>query len=263
MNARWGGPATFAAAGPSYTNAPVVETSLMVQFKPSPNWNLGLLGLFQERVKGTFPRFEMAQPIVLAQPPFAAAGLQFRARGLYINEKEGRLLQVQDDAFAVNWRKASPDTPYPRYPSLREQFIAELEGYLAFLNEHGIPELPIAGCQVSYVNILEPRSGLTYADLGFVVPEPGPGASEGVEMSSMSAMAAFRNSSSQLSYNIAPALRIEDNATVTQFVLNSSARQVDASGRDLLDGIDGAHDLLIKVFERMTSENAKRTWGKK
>ena len=43
----------------------------------------------------------------------------------FLTDDTSRLVQVQPDRFTANWRKVEPETPYPRYRQLREQF-AEL-----------------------------------------------------------------------------------------------------------------------------------------
>jgi hypothetical protein len=58
-----------------------------------------------------------------------------KLRGLYVNDKLGRLLQIQDDLFAVNWRKESSTATYPRYEALRDAFVSELDNYLDFLRQ--------------------------------------------------------------------------------------------------------------------------------
>jgi uncharacterized protein (TIGR04255 family) len=266
VHARWGGPATITVVSPSYSNPPVIETSLAVQFAPFSEWNVSLLGAFGERIASRYPQFNAAAAVVLkGKLPFSlSAGAVPRVRGLYVNGAAGRLVQVQDDMFAVNWqRKHSSDEQYPRYASLRQTFVEELDGYFRFLRDRGISSPTITGCQVTYINVVDPSSGLSYADVWNLMASPTRrDLTDPFHLTSLNVTAMFAEESVELTYSVTPALRMHDNASVIQFNLVSAESQVEASGNDLLTKMDRAHDLLIRAFEGMTSDLAKEVWGR-
>jgi hypothetical protein len=93
------------------------------------------------------------------------------------------------------------------------------------------------------------------------VPTVGP-PDDPLKLANLVLSATFSERAASVTYNVTPALRVQNNATVIQFTLVSTANDVDVGGSDLLARIDGAHEALIRAFETMTSENAKRFCGR-
>jgi len=84
----------------------------------------------------------------------------------FLSEDELQLIQVQPDRFVMNWRKLETDAVYPRYTSLRERFLRELEDFLDFIKDEELGEFHPLQCEVTYVNHIFQGSGWeTRADL--------------------------------------------------------------------------------------------------
>jgi uncharacterized protein (TIGR04255 family) len=76
------------------------------------------------------------------------------------NNTHPTLIQVQRNAFLVNWRllPALADHAYPHYETVARDFWQELETYKAFVQEFVGGKLdPIQRCELTYVNVIMPN----------------------------------------------------------------------------------------------------------
>src|SRR5664279_166069 len=148
----------------SYERPPVTETSLGIQLSPVPGWDVNFFGLFGELVKSEYPLFESAAPAILdSQSPVFLSRVP-KIRGLYTSEARTDLVQIQDDFFFVNWRRAAGSTAYPGYPAVRARFKSQWATFRTFLAGFGIESPAIRRYQVTYVNHSE-RNEIPPGDL--------------------------------------------------------------------------------------------------
>ena len=72
---------------------------------------------------------------------------------------ESRILQLQHDWVAYNWRKPpGTNVPYPRYSTTREAFSDCIEKYFDFLGGDARSDIVPTQCEVTYVNTILPCS---------------------------------------------------------------------------------------------------------
>lgn len=155
---------------PEFDKPPVVELVLDIQFQPLPGLDVPRLGLLWQEFKNEFPRVEQQPrvaplverfgPAVSLEPqlliePFATLPLP---RLWFLDAERSQLIQVQNDRFIHNWRKADGGSPYPRYVSLRERFRQELARFEEFLRREDAGQLVPDLCEISYFNHIEPGS---------------------------------------------------------------------------------------------------------
>jgi hypothetical protein len=77
---------------------------------------------------------------------------------------------VQQDRFTFNWRKTASGDQYPRYPYVRQKFLAELDVFREFLAREKLGELSVNQWEVTYVNEILPSAGWErHGQLGEVV----------------------------------------------------------------------------------------------
>jgi uncharacterized protein (TIGR04255 family) len=76
------------------------------------------------------------------------------------------LLQVQRNAFIVNWRKRN-DSEYPHFETVKQVFDTQYDKLIAFLKaEAETTEVAIDVCELTYINLIE--SGDFWKDVGNV-----------------------------------------------------------------------------------------------
>src|SRR5829696_8254411 len=69
-----------------------------------------------------------------------------------MNETGSELVQVQRDRIVHNWRRLTPESPYPHYEALRPSFSEDLTDFQAFLDEFGIGKFNPYQCELTYIN---------------------------------------------------------------------------------------------------------------
>jgi uncharacterized protein (TIGR04255 family) len=162
---------------PDYTDPPVVEVALSVQFEPIASLHTTQIGLLWQEFRDRFPTVEEHPPLEPvferfgATPKLSARGVQFQVmpappvpRCWFLNQPGTELIQVQSDRFVHNWRRNTGQENYPRYQHLRETFSHELGAFHKFLEREGLGSLCANQCEITYVNHIV--SGRTWNDLG-------------------------------------------------------------------------------------------------
>jgi uncharacterized protein (TIGR04255 family) len=151
---------------PHFDDPPVVETVLGVEFVPLEKWHIPHFGLFWHDIRGEYPRFEVQPPLASpiekfgqeAGPPQRLALEMLThppVRCWFIDRSEKRLLQVQNDRFIHNWRKAGSVETYPHYENIRPLFEREWERFCLFLKSHDLGTPEVRQCEVTYVNHID------------------------------------------------------------------------------------------------------------
>jgi uncharacterized protein (TIGR04255 family) len=148
-----------------FTHPPVIETVLSVQFAPIPDFTAAHAGRFFEGwLTKELPEWrnaklsegskipDIAEPF--GGPEFTRPVLQLMPVG---NEpdrimiaREDRMIQLQDNRIAYNWRKATAG--YPSYGKLRPEFDRILSVFSRFLEDVGLKRIAPNHWEVIYVN---------------------------------------------------------------------------------------------------------------
>ena len=150
---------------PHYLKPPLIEVAMSVQFDELPGFQPIHFGLLWERWRARYPRYEHKPPLGSTIELFGVRGAQIAkvtvadaefpvGRYWYLSEDGHRLIQVQPDKFVLNWRKLDEHTEYPRYESLKTDFIEELQTFLAFVAESELGEFEPTQAELTYVNHL-------------------------------------------------------------------------------------------------------------
>lgn len=266
---------------PSFKKPPVTEVAVGARFKPLDRWGLVHLGQFASLLAdhgfgreeqrpgfeapterfGAAPRaeFEFEFELMTGAPP---------VRYWLLNKAGDELLQLQQNWFACNWRKVTPEAEYGRWDSRWRAFdrwIREVEDHLSS------GPLVCNQAEVTYVNHIEPshawhdhgdahklfqflsetdgqqlflpRQEQVAAELKYVMTVPErPG-----------------NPIGRLSVSLVPAFRPPQTPI---FVLTLVAR-----GAPLGDGLAGvkafaelAHDWIVRAFADLTNAEMHTVW---
>ena len=141
----------------AFRNPPVNEVVVAVYFDPPLiAFRNEHVGLFWERIRSDFPSVAQQPPLVI-QPDGGVDEFFPMPRYWFIRNDDVYVIQVQKNAFMLNWRRR-PEAVYPRFcreikptfDDYYDQFISFIEGEAIF------PGPSIGHCEVTYVNIVEP-----------------------------------------------------------------------------------------------------------
>lgn len=268
---------------PDFDDPPVVEVALSVQFTPLAQFRTVHVGGLWERFRNRFKTFREQPPI---EPVFETFGAQ-RASGQitlelrsgppiprlwFINEDETQLVQFQNDRFIHNWRKVGDAVNYPRYESIKEEFIGEIGELSNFLQEQSVGEIVPNQCEITYINhIRSGRNEDLREDLGRVlrVVSPmtslsaGPLAFEDARMSMRFVISSDENKPiGRLIVNAEPA-RDRDGTPIIVLTLIARGNPVEPTLEKAFDFLDLGRDKIVRGFALLTTDEMHKRWKRK
>jgi len=265
---------------PDFAQPPVDEVALSIQFAPIPGLNMGHFGLFWERLRAEYPRFEAHPPITNVTEQFGPAngiapqlGVSFvqvpEVRCWYLDQSGNYLIQIQHDRFVHNWRKVKGTESYPRYPSLRDELGKEWDRFRDFLNSEGLDSPKVNQCEVLYVNNVEYGKGWSgYGELDKVIASlalpkaknrflPSP------ERMSMQVVYRLEDDAGRLYVSLGPVIRGRDAAEVLQLTLTARGAPRSSSTEDVFAWLDLGRKWVVRGFEDFTTPEMHNVWGRK
>ena len=139
-----------------FTNPPVNEVVIATYFtQPIADLKSQHVGLFWQRIGNLFPVAHQQLPVgigadIVPGEPFPMP------RYWFISDDDINLVQIQKNAFMLNWRRRG-DNKYPYFnKSIKPAFArlySEFESFLA--RDVSTPDVSIDICELTYVNIIE------------------------------------------------------------------------------------------------------------
>ena len=141
-----------------FENPPISELVIGAYFNP-PLIALRNehIGLFWSRIVDQFGSVEQKQPVAATQAIVQTADEAFpMPRFWFISEDESHLIQVQKDAFILNWRRRNAS-----YPQFAQNVKPTFDRYFGTFEDFaktaaGVDDLKIDLCELTYVNVVEP-----------------------------------------------------------------------------------------------------------
>jgi uncharacterized protein (TIGR04255 family) len=151
-----------------YKNPPVNELVIGVYFvEPLLALRSEHIGIFWNGLKAEFPTIEQKPPIRTYIP---APGEEFpMPRYWFKSVADTYLIQVQRNAFLVNWRKRG-EGDYPHFAAVKEAFDRHFTAFTMFVRDELKAEVAIELCELTYNNIVDAPSGNLAIDGPSIVP---------------------------------------------------------------------------------------------
>lgn len=270
---------------PDFSDPPVVEVALSVQFDALNDLRTPQLGLLWQEFRDRFPTTEEHPPL---DPEIERFGVRPTRKGAvrvemldrpptprcwFVSKDGTELIQIQQDRFVRNWRKRGDGTKYPRYEkSLRPAFKSDLERFQAFLKREGLRELEPNQCEVTYVNHIPADQGWReYGELGEVITVFQRSFSDSFLNIPEDARLRLRflmpgqaeKPIGRLHITIEPGYRSDDKQPL--LIMKLTAR-----GTPCGDGIDGVlgfldigREWVVRGFASITTPKMHKLWGRK
>ncbi|MGD0292248.1 MAG: TIGR04255 family protein [Terracidiphilus sp.] len=263
---------------PDFSNPPVTESVLSVQFDRLSALQTAHLGLYWSEIRDRFPKTEEhgELPIQIEQPPDSPqpiVGFQFEAleappipRVWFINQEGTELIQVQRDRFITNWRKVGEGNLYPRYERVREGFDKDFADFSQFVSHNQLGAIRVNQCEVTYINHIFSGVGWeTHADIGkvFTVWQQ-PTSTFPRQAQDIAFRARFPISDptngfiGRLHVTLQPVKRISDG--LPMFLLELTARGLIGEGTDFFDL---GRKWIVRSFAELTTPMMHEIWGRR
>ena len=267
---------------PDFAKPPVIEVVLSVQIDPLPELQSPHLGLLWNKFRSDFPKTQQHPPLDsvierfgVRKPDKVTVNFQLGvpvSRHWFLNEAGTELIQVQQDRFAVNWRKGSDEVEYPHYTSIRSKFQSTLDTFCQFLADERLGDFVPNQCEVTYVNHIFPSEvwekhgqldevmtvvSSDYSDA--FLPKP-----EDIRFAARYVIPGEDgNPIGRLHTSVEPAYRSADSKPI--FVLQLTAR-----GRPVGEGIEGifrfldiGHEWIVRGFTSITTPRMHKIWERR
>ena len=263
-----------------FDNPPVVETVLSAQFERLAAMRTVHFGLFWQRVRDEFPNTgeQPALAPVLEQadePVPQAVQLSFELqetlpllRFLLLNDVGSEMMQVQNDRFIKNWRKAAPNAEYPHYtPVIKPAFERDFKRFQTFVADEKLGAIKVTQCEVTYVSHIvagEGWSNRNEIEKIFTFwkqppAHPYPGRADDfschVRFPILAPDGAWIG---RLHVNVQAGVSISDNKPM--YAMNLTARGMYGTG---VEFFDIGRQCIVKSFEHLTTEHMHEIWRKR
>ena len=270
---------------PSYEYPPVSEVAIAAYFSPPLGLRSVHIGLLWERWRDRYPRTEdhPALPAVLAESfapsPFPMP-IQFGSppgvRTWFLSSPGDRIVQLQADRLVLNWRRVDPEQPYPRYETIRPEFVQLLTELLELVKAEELGEVTLQQGEVMYINpipvaTVEQQGGLR----GLLAAWTGENSDDFLPApEDMTMSARFRiphpttnEPIGRLYFQLSRGMQaVEERAAVEDVYL----LQLFARGLPLEPGMSGTtdfldlgHDWVVRGFTSLTSQSMHELWGRR
>jgi uncharacterized protein (TIGR04255 family) len=254
-----------------FENPPLEEVVCGVHFA-GIKWSDIHFGLFFAALRGRYqqtrrrPRLAVFDPGVQGVPQVTFLTEPELPLLWYESQETPFLLQVQNDAFFVNWRRLSGTFPYPHFQTRKEgvqgvwdRFVQEWNTFCEFCKTHalGIPE--VLDCHLSYINHMvhgevwdAPVDLVKWIRLleGFTEHE---------SLSVFNIELKYKSGEFPVNINVRPAIRMNDKKKIFILELITTAKL--SIERDMSSWFKNAHDTIVQEFLSKTTEEAHKKWG--
>lgn len=265
---------------PEFANPPVSEVAISVTFAPLENWKSAHSGVYWSRIIQKYPLTEVHPPLARQievfdeEPKPIARVIQFELatpdsqRYWFLTDPPVRVVQVQRDRFAINWRKVKGDETYPRYKDeLRPRFKEEWNTFVAFLAEQKIGEPSVAQCDVTYVNdILRGEDWNSGSDsLALFSPWWAKGTDgflPAPETLNIAGSFLMPERCGRLHFTMQRVLRGIDSREAIQLQLIARGKPNSSKIEDILSFMDVGREWIVRGFTDLTSPHAHKLWGR-
>lgn len=163
-----------------FQSPPINELVIGISFPPVLRLKAEHIGIYWQLIRDRFPECVQQPPhmmVVEGSPgpgfPETAPGEVFPLpRFWFLSNKHPLVIQVQRNAFWLNWRHAPNSGEYPSYENVEAAFWQEFEVFKNFVEGIGETTMAIVSrCELTYVNLINPGPFFSApSDLAKVLP---------------------------------------------------------------------------------------------
>lgn len=267
---------------PDFTDPPVNETVLSIQFVPIPGFGIPHYGLYWSAVRDRFPKYQVLPELMHVEEEFGDSARQLQMLGVpglqlisepdarcwFLSADGSRLIQVQRDRFVHNWRKVTGSEVYPRYPAIRATLEKEWIRFCDFLGSESLSAPQVNQAEVTYVNHIEYKNGWRdFGELSNVIAFwAGNGTDKFLpapERVGMEVHFRLPESAGRLHISAQPVIRGRDSREVLQVTVTARGAPKSSETAHVLAWMDLGREWVVKGFADFTGKAMHKLWGRK
>lgn len=264
---------------PVFDRPPVEEVAVAIYFAPGLRLSTATLGALWQRWRSRFARSEDQPPLPPVQPltfgdgrpSFSIQITHPTPRVWFLSDSGNEVVQVQSDRLIRNWRRVSPDDPYPHYSQILPKFKEDIDQLFNVLDEENVPLPAIQQCEVTYINPIPAEFQAHGGDLSRVLsPWSGQmsdsflGRPDGLQLQLSYRFPESEAPQGILSISFGDAFRSTPEGPKSVYLLQLSARGTPTTPdvARSLELLDLEHEWIVKGFASLTAPAMHMAWEK-
>ncbi len=257
---------------PKYTNPPLDEVVVGVQFSTISQYSSILAKEIWDLFKEDFPNFREQPPLSPVFETFGGANPEpsmtfsfgappIKSRLWFVTADENRLIQFQDDRLLMNWRKRPNGQDYPHFESILSAFencLVRVKEY--FLENFGI-NMKINQTEVTYINFI-PVDSFTETDQWISILQ---NAGElDFEKLTFNMQEIIRNSSeipyARLFQEVSSASSESGDKKALRLAITIRGKPESENAQDSIEFLKMARIRIVNRFTEITTKAAHESW---
>lgn len=259
-----------------FSSPPVVEVVAAVAFNGLSSDQAPFLASFwKDRLRANFPVVQNQgryEPTLeqFEEGAFAPNSFTFNIgspppRLWALSDDGQRLLQLQHDWFACNWRKVQPHDEYDRWTNRRAAFQESFGDFIRYLQTEQVGLVKITQTEVTYINHIRvgksPADLSRFADIFAVLPG---NLSNTAEQLNVNAQFKFRSADDlpgRLRVTINPGMA-PDGTFLYNFELVARGQVADGGLDGAMTSLDSGREAIDRAFVELTTDKMHTEWGR-
>lgn len=253
---------------PKFSNPPVTEMVLGVEFAPISNWKVTHFGLFWQLIRDEYPDVEVQHPLPEQREKFGQQqqstftldlSFQPQQRCWFSDESQTWLIQIQNSRFITNWKAGVGG--YPGHDVVIGKFSSEWNRFIKFIKTENLQDPNPLQAEVTYINHIEDGgdfenifSAWRGIKTGGFLPNP--------ESITVNTVFVIPENRGRLYVSTTPVIRHSDMKLITQLSVTAKVLVASNSEDDMVEAIGLAHEWGVKGFKEITTEKMHEIWGK-
>jgi uncharacterized protein (TIGR04255 family) len=229
-------------------------------------------GLFYAELGGRYRQTQRHPPLSLlessgqGEPQITLFTEPQLPRLWYESTNSPFLLQVQKDAFFVNWRRQPGNFTYPHFQTREggeqgvwDRFVSEWEAFHTFCENQAIGTPEVLACHLAYINhMVHGETWDVPTDLArwFRLLEGVKGSNPAT---ALNMTVVYQARKLPMRINVRPAIRISDKKKL--FVIDFIITAKLPAESSLQTWFDVAHQMIRDEFLSQTTQEAHKQWG--
>lgn len=269
---------------PSYATPPLTEVFLSIQFEKIRSLQAPQIGLlWSTKFRDKYPRTEQHPPIAPSIEIFDKQGIANKEikldfitetqtpRCWFIKEDDSELIQVQQDRLLHNWRKTNLEKDYPRYESIKDEFISDFNIFSTFISSENGTDIVPNQCEITYINHIKSGEGwLKHSELSKIYPSWNPNNSDDfiweAENIRVASQYIFNTKDGKpwgrLYIDIQPVYMAMDKTPVYTVTLTVRGKPLKPDIEGIIEFIDHGREIIVRGFTSVTSKDMHKVWGR-
>jgi uncharacterized protein (TIGR04255 family) len=256
---------------PEFDAPPVVEVALDVQFRPIPELHGLRLAPLWETWREDLPQMQEQPQLASVIEGDDSPKIKFltgppQPRYWFLSEDGSKLVQLQQDRLAVNWR-ATNGAEYPRYPAVRAMLQQRMGQFESYLHQEGLRTPEVVQAEIAYVNAVgvrtDERGNMTRV-LRAWSGLPGHHLGEPAEARLNLAFDVPNLGKPPVRFYVAVSPGQSPDGSPALFLnltIRGNPGGVDVD--DALSFIDGGHEHIVRSFDELTTDTLHVLWGRR